>query len=77
MKPAAEGEAAVLLIEREGVHLQAAGQHHLHGPVVLHRAGGVDVHVGDRRGLPGVHTGGEWGKGETRGQNMRAVRLTF
>lgn len=36
MKPTAEGEAAVLLVEGESVHLQAAGQNHLHGPVVPH-----------------------------------------
>lgn len=59
MEPAAEREAAVLLVEREGVHLQAAGHGHLHGPVVPHRAGGVDVDVGDGRGLARVDTGME------------------
>lgn len=59
VQPAAEREAAVLLVEREGVHLQAAGHRHLHGPVVPHRAGRVHVDVGDRRGLARVDTGGE------------------
>lgn len=57
MKPAAEGKTAVLLVKWKGVHLKAAGQHHLHGPVVLHWARGVDIHIGDRRGLPFVHAG--------------------
>lgn len=57
MQPAAEAQAAVLLVEGEGVHLQAAGQHHLHGPVMLHRARRVDVDVRDGRGLPCIHTG--------------------
>lgn len=57
MQPAAEAQAAVLLVEGEGEHLQAAGQHRLHGPVVLHPAGGVDVDVRDGRGLASVHAG--------------------
>lgn len=57
MQPTAEREAAVLLVKREGVHLQTAGHHHLHGPVVPHRARGVNVDVGDRGGLPLVNTG--------------------
>ena len=55
MKPAAESKAAVLFVKWKGIHLQAAGHHHLHGPVVLHGARGVDVHVGDRCGLPLIH----------------------
>lgn len=80
MKPAAEGQTAVLLVKWKGVHLQAAGQRHLHGPVVLHRAGGVDVDVGDRRGLPFVHAGitheGAWrGKVRRRQQSGTWERL--
>lgn len=56
MKPAAKGEAAVLLVEGKGVHLQAARQHCLDWPVVLHRTRGVDVNEGDRRGLSLHHT---------------------
>lgn len=59
VQPAAEREAAVLLVEREGVHLQAAGHRHLHGPVVPHPAGGVHIDVGDGRGLACVDAGGE------------------
>ena len=55
MEPAAEGEGAVLLVKWEGVQLQLAGQHSLDGPVVLHEPGGVDVDVGDGRGLSLVH----------------------
>ena len=56
MEPAAEGEGAVLLVKREGVQLQLAGQHSLDGPVILHQPRGVDVDVGDGRGLSLIHT---------------------
>ena len=56
MKPAAEGQSAVLLIEREGVQLQVTCRHHLDGFVVLHHPGRVDIHIGDGRGLPYIHT---------------------
>lgn len=59
VQPAAEREAAVLLVKGEGVHLQAAGHRHLHGPVVPHPARGVHIYVGDRRRLARVHTGKE------------------
>lgn len=52
-----EGEGAVLLVERKGVHLQVTGRHRLDGPVVLHRPRGVDVDVGDGWGLALVHAG--------------------
>lgn len=57
MQPAAEAQAAVVLVEGEGEHLQAAGQHHLHGPVAPHPARRVDVDVRDGRGLPRIHAG--------------------
>lgn len=72
MQPAAEAQAAVLLVEGEGEHLQAAGQHRLHGPEVLHPAGGVDVDVGDGRGLAAVHAGKQRGESERGGVSGRA-----
>lgn len=59
VQPAAEGEAAVLLVKGEGVHLQAAGHRHLHGPVVPHPAWGVHVDVRDRWRLARVDAGRE------------------
>ena len=57
MKPAPEGEAAVLLVEGERVKLQSACRNHLDGHVVLHRPRGVDVDVRDGWRLPCIHTG--------------------
>lgn len=86
VQPAAEREAAVLLVKREGVHLQTARHHRLHGPVVPHRARGVNVDVGDRGGLPLVNAGdththdrdgdGCRGEGRKTWLNLRPVGLT-
>lgn len=75
MKPAAEGQSAVLLIEGEGVQLQITCRHHLDGFVVLHHPGRVDIHIGDGRGLPYIHT--NRGKNMTYGEDKSSSCLQY